>query len=339
MVILGLIVLLSIVLLANVGLFEAWARDSTHLLIAAVNGSLAFFGVWALTGASQPLPGMLGDPLFDAALRRAARGVGLVGLATALLASLVLLRPVRQALTRGLGWLHVGDLDPDSPVHTTTLVLSLYLLAWTMVQWLLAGGVGGLADLAGPVLLGDVLLSGVLAVAFALMGVGLGVRRTWPETLERLGLAHPGPRSVLAGINTAGALLLFVMFSGGLWFVLAPQSFEELGSAADVLFGGFASLPAAMVVAVSTAVGEELLFRGALQPRLGLLPTALLFTLLHVQYTLSPASLIILGVGLGLGLVRRWRDTTAAIVAHFIYNFALLALAATASQGWVNWLP
>jgi membrane protease YdiL (CAAX protease family) len=178
----------------------------------------------------------------------------------------------------------------------------------------------------------DVLVSGALAVVFALLGVGLWVRRSWPEVLERLGVADLEPGSVMAGISVAGALLGFITLAGGLWLRFSPQTFEELGSATEVLFGGFTSIPAALVVAASTALGEELLFRGALQPRLGLLPTTLLFALLHVQYTLSPASLIILGVGLGFGLLRRWRDTTASIVAHFVYNFALLALAMVVPQ-------
>jgi membrane protease YdiL (CAAX protease family) len=334
MFILGLVVLLSIVLLANVGLAEAWARDSTHLLIGALNGSLALFGIWALVlkTVSNPVPQVFEDPALGEAFLLAARDLGLVSLVTALLASLFLLRPVRRVLIGTLARLRLSALDPGSPVHTTMLVFCLYLLAWTFIQWLLAGDVGGLAELSGPVLLADVLLSGVLAVAFALMGIGLGVRRTWKEVFERLGIARLETRSLTAGVLGAGAMLGFQIAAVSLWFVLAPESLEELGSANSVLVGEFASFPAALAVAVSTAIGEELLFRGALQPRLGLLPTSILFALLHVQYTLSPAALVILVVGLGLGLLRSQYDTTAAVVAHFVYNFALLALALTIPQ-------
>ena len=333
MIILALVVLLSIVLLANVGLYERWARDAMHLLVAALNSALAVFSAWLLIAADRPLPPGLVDPLFVASLQRAARDASLAGLATALLASLLLLRPLRRGLVRVLERVRVGHLDPDSPVHTAALVLCIYLLAGMLLEWLVAGDVGGLAELSGPVLIGDVLFSGVLAVAFALMGVGLGVRRSWAETLERLGVTPPNVQNVLGGVGGAGAMLTFMIVFSALWFLLAPNSLGELNSAADVLFGGFASLPAALVVAVSTAVGEELLFRGALQPRLGLLPTSLLFAVLHVQYTLSPASLMILGIGLALGLLR-WRlDTTASMVAHFLYNFSLLALAAALPQG------
>lgn len=329
MVILFLVVLVSIVLLANVGLKERWARVSAYLLILAINGSIFLFGVWAFVSVSLALPemGVLVDPAFEAAFRSAARAIGGVSLATALLASVLLVRPVRGVLMTALQRLRLGDPDPDSAVHTVAMVFSIYLLAGMAVQWLLAGGVSGLVELGGNVLLPDVLLSGVLTVTFAVLGVGLGVRRNWRETLERLGVERFEPASVLAGTLGAGVLLAFMMAMSGVWYALAPQSFEELGNATTALFGELTSLPSAFVVAVSTAVGEELLFRGALQPRFGLLPTTLLFTLLHVQYTLSPAWLLIFGVGLGLGLLRMWRGTTASTVAHFVYNFALLALA------------
>jgi uncharacterized protein len=68
------------------------------------------------------------------------------------------------------------------------------------------------------------------------------------------------------------------------------------------------------------------LFRGALQPVFGLWITSIFFALLHTQYTLTPASLTIVVVALGLGWLRRRYSTAASIVAHFVYNFVLLAL-------------
>lgn len=332
MVILGLFVLLVIVLLANVGLEEGWARDSVHLLIGALNATLLFFSLLMLVGASLPLPADFGGSELGDTLQVAACDLGLLGVVTALLGTLLIVGPVRRVLVGGLGRLSVGSLDASSPVHTTALVFTVYLLATIAGQWLVAGGVSGLADLSGPVPLVEVLVSGGIAAGFALLGSGLWVRRNWGETLERLGVSRVEPSSLLAGVIGAGGLLAFLMGSSGLWFVLAPESFEELSSATNILFGEFRSIPVALAVALSTAVGEELLFRGALQPRLGLLPASLLFAVLHVQYTLSPAALIIFSIGLGLGLLRLWRDTTTAIVAHFVYNFTLLAAAAFMPQ-------
>jgi len=55
--------------------------------------------------------------------------------------------------------------------------------------------------------------------------------------------------------------------------------------------------------------------------------TSLFFALVHMQYTLTPATLIIFVVAVGLGILRRRQSTTAAIIAHFVYNFVQLALA------------
>lgn len=335
MIILGIIVLLIIVLLANVGLDEDWAQSSTRLLIFAVNGSIALFSIVILISSNQPIPAAFLadiDPQLAQAFQRVAFQIGMVGITTALAATLIWLGPARRALAGSMHRLHLGNFDGESPLDITALVLSFYLMALIMVQWLVAGGASGLADLAGPVRLGDALLSGLLAVSFAVMGVGLGVRRSWPEALQRLGVIRPGWRNVGAGIGTAIGLLAFLLLVSSLWFTLAPESFQALGNATDALFSEFNSLPLAVAVALSSAIGEEVLFRGALQPRFGLIPTTLLFAVLHVQYTLSPAALIIFGVGLGLGLLRQQQNTTAAIVAHFVYNFSLLAVAILAPQ-------
>ena len=335
MVILAIIVLLTIVLLANVGLQEERARAGAHILITATNVSLAFIGLELMINSGRPpLESFMQtlDPQLAQAFQQAASGIGLLCLLTALLATLLQLARLRIGIATGMRLLRVGSFDAASPVHMVALVLNLYLLASIMAQWLLAGGVSGLAELAGPVGLADVLLNGVLALIFAFFGVGLWVRRSWTEVLERLGLAWPRWQTVLAGTGAAIGFLGLLTLVSGLWYALAPQQFDALSSATDVLFGGFDSLSLALVVAGSTAIGEEVLFRGALQPRFGLLPTALLFAVLHVQYTLSPATLIVFLLGLGLGLLRKYLDTSAAIIAHFVYNFALLMLASVIPQ-------
>jgi membrane protease YdiL (CAAX protease family) len=58
----------------------------------------------------------------------------------------------------------------------------------------------------------------------------------------------------------------------------------------------------------------------------GLWPTTIFFALVHIQYTLTPATLIIVVVGFGLGWLRRRYNTTPAIVTHFLYNFVSIAL-------------
>ena len=79
--------------------------------------------------------------------------------------------------------------------------------------------------------------------------------------------------------------------------------------------------------AASAAVGEEIAFRGALQPVIGFWPTAMVFALTHTQYTLTPAWIIILGVAIVFGWIRQRYNTSVAILTHFWYNlFQLLLL-------------
>lgn len=331
MLLLTLIILLSIVLLANVGLYEAWARDSMRLLVIAVNAIIAVASLGLLLGDLQSLE-FSGDPALLEILSQAGPAPGITGLATAGLASLLLVRPVWNLVVRASQRLRVGDLSDRSPVHVAAGVLAVYATGGTLVQWFLAGDIANLAQQIGPIPLSDVLVTGLTALGLALMGVGLGVRRNWRELVERLGLVIPTRRSMLYGIGAALGLIAFVWAVSLLWLALDPESLTELGEANGTFFSGLTSVPLMVTLAASAAISEEVLFRGAIQPRFGLLPTTLLFGLLHVQYSFSPAWLIIFGVGLGFGLLRRYVDTTTAITAHFAYDFMMLVAAAAASQ-------
>jgi len=83
------------------------------------------------------------------------------------------------------------------------------------------------------------------------------------------------------------------------------------------------------LLAVVPGLSEEILFRGALQPRIGLLATALLFTSTHTEYGLSFVTLEVLVLAIGLGLIRRYTNTTTSCVCHIAYNL-LVALVSRA---------
>jgi membrane protease YdiL (CAAX protease family) len=82
----------------------------------------------------------------------------------------------------------------------------------------------------------------------------------------------------------------------------------------------------ALAVGIAAGVSEETLFRGALQPRFGILVTSLLFAITHVQYAFTPATLVILVIGISLGWVRRRWGLPAAIVLHALYNMVNILL-------------
>lgn len=82
----------------------------------------------------------------------------------------------------------------------------------------------------------------------------------------------------------------------------------------DILFYSFCA-----------GVGEEILFRGALQPLLGLWFTAILFVILHGYISLkdlkkSSYGLFLIVISAGFGYLTLYYDLFAAMAAHFIFD-------------------
>jgi uncharacterized protein len=79
-----------------------------------------------------------------------------------------------------------------------------------------------------------------------------------------------------------------------------------------------------LVLASASAFGEEVFFRGALLPVLGLFWSNLVFALLHVgpKARYLPWTVSSFGAGLVFGQLFLWSgDLTGAVVAHFTVNF------------------
>ena len=77
-------------------------------------------------------------------------------------------------------------------------------------------------------------------------------------------------------------------------------------------------------LAIASSFGEELLFRGALQPWLGLLPQAILFAALHVgpDRRFLPWTFLAFVFGLIFGWLFSWSGNLGGpILAHFTINF------------------
>ncbi|MGH3145858.1 MAG: lysostaphin resistance A-like protein, partial [Rubrobacter sp.] len=75
------------------------------------------------------------------------------------------------------------------------------------------------------------------------------------------------------------------------------------------------------LIGVGAGLGEETLFRGAVQPKFGIVATSVLFASMHVQYGPSLLLVYVFVLSVGLGLLRRWINTTASFLAHAAYNF------------------
>ena len=220
--------------------------------------------------------------------------------------------------------------DPEAPLHTTALVLMLLVLWMTISQFVLGGGITGMAEelASNQVGFGDILFEQVLWISAATLGVGYLLRRTGMQSLARLGLRLPTAQDFNWGIGVGVLLFGFVIVLGVIWSQsVSPQELQQQTAASDQFAQSFNSLPLALLVSVVVAIGEEIFFRGALQPVFGIWLTSFYFAALHTQYTLTPATLAIVVTALGLGWLRRRYSTSASIVGHFVYNFIQLALA------------
>jgi membrane protease YdiL (CAAX protease family) len=79
-----------------------------------------------------------------------------------------------------------------------------------------------------------------------------------------------------------------------------------------------------LILALASSIGEELLFRGALLPWVGVWLQAIVFALLHIGpgRRFLPWTTSALVLGLAFGLLAQWTDNLGGpIAAHFAINF------------------
>jgi membrane protease YdiL (CAAX protease family) len=240
--------------------------------------------------------------------------VALISLLTALLAFLPLIPMVRRWLVRIL------PIDPDSLVHMTALCFAIYQIGISLGQMALIGSLENLTNAELSLTIADVLFSGLPLILFALVGVGLLIRRDGSLSWRRLGLKWPTWKQLLIAVGITASLLAFDYGVTLLWERLDPAGYDLLDRVTENIFGNLMTVGGALALGLSAGISEELLFRGAVQPRLGLLFATFLFTIGHLQYGLTIATLEIFIIGLVLGLVRNGMSTTICIVIHAAYN-------------------
>ncbi len=211
--------------------------------------------------------------------------------------------------------------DPEKPVHRAAAFLMLLGILNILLKHL-AGDSAAYA-IALPDAVIDLLGIGALHLAAALLGVGWLVRRRLPDVGRRLCLPRPTLREALNSIAIGAGLWILATAAVTIWEHRTPADvFMQQTEPARQYFQVFSgSIAAALLLAVIPALSEEILYRGALQPVFGVFLSSLFFTAVHLQYALTPALLILFGVSLGFAWLR-WRfHTSAAIIAHAIYNF------------------
>lgn len=286
---------LPLILLANLAALGRGPRDRPGwywVLLAAVGAGVVLVGL-------ATVPGMVGY-----GIGFMVGGVGMGALALA---------PARRLAARVL------PIDPASPLDATALGFTL-VVAGSQIGLQTSSNVLATVAAGPPETPLDLVLTELPFLLGALLGVGLGLRRRPGTALARLGITFPQGWQILLAIACAGAFYAFGLGAEAAQRWLTPDVAARVGSATSELYRGVDTPVGVLTIALVPAICEETLFRGALQPRLGLIWTAIVFALLHTQYGFSIDELAVLVLAFGLGVLRRFTNTSTSMLCHAIYN-------------------
>ncbi len=303
---------LPLVLVAN--LHQRWTRAGDRRSWQGQLGAMAWPLV-GLIGAGVVLLGLL-DALSTLTRpghiqRPPTYAVVLVatGLAVAALSG----RPARAAISR------VMPIDPDSALDVTALALTAILFGNQIGDQVSSNVLAQIGSGQQLTTL-DLLAQEIPFLVMALFGVGLFLRRPLRLALFRLGIVRPSPWQVLLALAAAGIFVAFATGADALAGHITPGLEQRVTAANQHLFGHLEGPGGIAAIALAAGICEEALFRGALQPRLGLLWPALVFASVHTQYGLSLDTAAVFLLAIGLGWLRRVTNTTSSMVCHVVYN-------------------
>lgn len=312
------------------------ANSFAKLMLCLLAASIALIGILPLLGSFSSQPEI---PVLD---NRTAWVFSMIAILTSLFCfGLIFSRALRLFLQNSVLRTDYASrhYEANSLVHTTAIILMIFMIIFTTSNFMLGGGVQGLAESMqeSSIGAGDLLLNMALYLTAAFLGIGLMLRRNLRQSLERLGIHlsfWENIKHLVIGLFVGLGVFCLQIAMAIIWQMLvSPETLAEQTAASQQIFSAFSgSIWLGVLVALTAGIGEELLFRGALQPIFGNLLVSLFFVLMHSQYTLTPASLIILVVSLVFGLLRQNYSTNAAIVAHFVYNFCPFLMIYLASQ-------
>lgn len=300
---------------------------ATAAVIGAVYG-LVFWSHRAITDRSARvgiylLFGLPGGLLSVAGLALTTNGQagGPLVLALGLAFSLPLFKPFRRLLAR------FTPMDPASPIDLSGLALIL-AVAVTLIFITRLTGPAEAGDDGGAVATnaGWLVLTMVTLVSVAYVTVGYRIYRNGDEATKRLGLTVPSMKTI--AISLACVIPCFIVSSIGSLLTVAyqPEIVDNVEETMDEITRGLQNPIGALLIGLTAGIGEEMLFRGAIQPRFGIVIAALMWTILHSQYEFSFILVGLFGVGIVLGLLRKYFGTTSAIITHAAYNMIVVGV-------------
>lgn len=325
-------------LLAYVGVQREWARVLSLVWLAIVLLGLAGIALLLTlalllrqSGALDPATGttnLSGSLLPPGGTAR----VGMIALWNVVglvVAAVVMLPAVRRDAAR------IVPIDARSPVHAVALSLVMGSTIINLGQLLALGGkppmlemVALMPDQSATQQLLGIVYPFLWNVPGAIVAAGYPVARTFRTALYRLGLVRPSGRQIVVGVVVALAMVagatVLDMAIGTIWNAMGWARTDM--AAFEKLLGAAMSPVGAVLIGVTAGLGEEMIMRGALQPRLGIILSNLFFTSLHAYQYSWDGLLTVFIVGAVLGLLRQRTNTTTSSIAHGVYNFTLVML-------------
>lgn len=217
---------------------------------------------------------------------------------------------------------HVMPLDPGSATDMgglsilTAIAILVFYLSYTS-----KGNVGSTS-----VSYGELILQSATFVLLGFLAVGAGMTRDWRSAVQRLGLERLTSRQVAISVALVVLCFAITILAGALTHLLQPSLSNEIQKNLKGMTSGVSSVPGALAIGISAGVGEEILFRGAIQPRYGTVYASLIWAIFHIQYGLSVVVLGVFLVGIVFGLERRYLNTTASMITHIVYDVLAVLL-------------
>lgn len=241
-----------------------------------------------------------------------------LAIAIGAIAGLMLIPSLRRLVAK------VIPFDPTSWADTIGLFVIASIVALSSVALFVE------ADEQEPATYLVLAVTAVTEVALAFAIVGAPFYRTVKQGTKRLGLVVPTMRDIGIAVGLVIVAFVISVTSSILVRYAQPDLYDRINDNLGTMTSGIDTWWGAVVLGLCAGIGEELLFRGAIQPKYGIVVTAVVFAVLHQQYGASFVTVGVFGVGLLLGLERKYVNTTACIITHALYNtIAILAAQAT----------
>ena len=155
----------------------------------------------------------------------------------------------------------------------------------------------------------------------------MAIALIWRVGFDHESILFISPQAASQGLSVGrdaviGLLVGWIAVWVSRWWTEHSHSGEQMARAMAATLGSL-SVPNALLLALASGLGEELFFRGALQPRVGWLASSLLFGAVHFvpRREMLPWTGFAIAMGGVLGGLFAWTgNLVAPIVAHVVVN-------------------